>query len=117
MNKPDILILISFIFSFFLAMGYLITFFTAYVNGLFYNSYQTIFNINSFNEATIEAVAFGLILIFIVIGFNTYLRQFSVKYQTQPKSNRTVGQTTIWFTIIGVATVGFILLILAFLNR
>ena len=119
-NKlKDILILSSFAFSFFLALGYLITFFFAYTNGIFYGVYQTVFDVNNFGEATAEAIMFGLVFIVMMVGFNLYMTEFTAKHipTKERRLLHSYGQVTFWTTVIVMSTVGIILLFLSFANR
>jgi ABC-type transport system involved in multi-copper enzyme maturation permease subunit len=90
-----------------LACGYLITFVTAYYNGLTTGNYTTTFNISAFGEQHIEMLLFGIIFAIILYSFFNRINQASA----------TSGQTGIFATVGVITCVGICLLVTVLLNR
>jgi len=102
-------------FSFMFSIGYLVTFFTAYYNGLTIGQYWTVFNIGLFGEYHIEAVAFSLIFVLMLYSLYSHINQFSTKYTI--KKDHNLGLMMLWVTVMIILTIGVVLIVLSFLNQ
>ncbi len=117
-KTKEILILSGYVFAVMLACGYLITFFTAYWNGLTTGQYWTIVNIGFYGEQHIEMIMFSFILVIILYSFYHKINQFSIKYNInkEPHIKSKAGQISFLATIGVLTTIGLCLLILSILN-
>jgi hypothetical protein len=120
----DLLAISGLIFLTIMAIQFFIIHFVAFANGLQYNQYWTVVNINAFGEGAIESVIYIATIPLMWYCLYRFTKQFSVKYHkwAEPKPGTLsakiykIGQVTFWTTLVLTVTTIICVIILWGLN-
>ena len=121
----DFLAMAGLLFLTVMAIQFFIIHFVAFSNGLLYNQYWTVVNINAFGEAPLESIVYVATIPLMWYALYRYTHIFSVKHYShlEPKPGTLsakiakMGQATFWTILVLTVTTVICLLILWGLNR